>query len=139
MNSKMTRYAFLAGVFYFVCMAVAHFLGIKVPVLFVYYDTPFYAYQDKIISFAVLAYVGLFYAASKDRSVARIAIAVGVLTVLGLASINMSDALTSLLAPGQSTLPYWIETGGLAVYACILIVSYKRDGKENKRYKHRRK
>jgi hypothetical protein len=61
MNSKPTKYAFLAGVAYFCCMAFAHFFGVKVPVLFVYYDTPFYAYQDKIISFAVCAYIALFY------------------------------------------------------------------------------
>jgi hypothetical protein len=57
MNSKPTKYAFLIGVAYFCCMAVAHFFSIKVPVLFVYYNTPFHAYQDKIISFAVCAYV----------------------------------------------------------------------------------
>ena len=60
MNSQFTRYAFLAGAAYFMFMAIAHFFGIKVPVLFVYWDTPFYAYQDKIISFAVCAYVALF-------------------------------------------------------------------------------
>lgn len=46
MHSKANQYAFLAGVVYFSCMAFAHFFGIKVPVLFVYYDTPYYAYQD---------------------------------------------------------------------------------------------
>ncbi len=52
--------------------------------LFIYYDTPFYAYQDKIISFAVCAYIALFYSASKHRDVALNAIVVLALTVAGL-------------------------------------------------------
>ncbi len=131
MNSKLTQYAFLAGVAYFCCMAVAHFLGIKVPVLFVYYDTPFYAYQDKIISFAVCAYIALFYSASKHRSVALNAIIVLAVTVLGLGSINLSDALASVLQEGQSTLPYWLQTGVIAFYLVVLLALYIKDGKKS--------
>ena len=127
MNSKATKYAFLAGTVYFCCMAVVHFFGIKVPVLFVYYDTPFYAYQDKIIAFAVCAYIALFYSASKHRSSAPPAIIVLALTVLGLGSVNMSDALESVLNEGQSTLPYWLQTGAIAVYVVILTTLYIRD------------
>jgi len=129
MNSTATRYAFLAGVVYFAAMAVAHFFGIKVPVLFVYYDTPFYAYQDKIIAFAVVAYMGLFCAASKYRDVALTAIIVGAVTVLGLSSVNLSDALASVMAEGQTTTPYWLQTGMLGLYELVLIVLYVRDGR----------
>lgn len=129
MNSQITKIAFLAGAAYFVCMAMAHFFSIKVPVLFVYYDTPFYAYQDKIISFAVCAYVALFHAASKHRDVALTAIIVLALTVLGLSAVNISGALASVLEPGQSTLPYWLQTGAIAGYVVALIVLYVKDGK----------
>ena len=105
-------------------MAIAHFFGIKVPILFVYYDTPFYAYQDKIISFAVLSYVGLFYAAARDIKVVPIALAVLGMTALGLASVNMSEALGSVLAEGQSTWPYWAQTGMIAGLWVILTVLY---------------
>lgn len=54
------RLALWAGVASFCCMAVAHFFDLKYPILFVYFDVPFHAYQDKIISFAVVAYVCLF-------------------------------------------------------------------------------
>ncbi len=50
-----------ANVAYFVAMAIAHWVGFKVPVLFIYYDTPYYAYQDKIISFWYCAHVGSCY------------------------------------------------------------------------------
>ncbi|WP_417524438.1 hypothetical protein [Marinovum sp.] len=123
---QLLRFGLLALVAYFVCMAIAHFFGIKVPILFVYYDTPFYAYQDKIISFAVLSYVGLFYAAARDIKVVPIALAVLGMTALGLASVNMSDALASVLAEGQSTWPYWAQTGMIAGLWVILTALYLR-------------
>lgn len=129
MNSKLTRFAFLAGAAYFCCMAVAHFLGFKLPILFVYFDTPFYAYQDKIISFAVCAYIALFYSAAKHRDVALNAITVLAITVAGLCAVNLSEALNSLLEPGQSLLPYWLQTGMIAFYCLILLGLYLKDGK----------
>ena len=110
-------------------MAVAHFFSFKVPILFVYYDTPFYAYQDKIISFAVCAYIGLFYSASQNRAVALNAIIVLAMTVLGLGYVNISNALTSVLQDGQSTAPYWLQTGAIAFYLIILSYLYIKDGK----------
>jgi hypothetical protein len=110
-------------------MAIAHFFGIKVPILFVYYDTPFYAYQDKIISFAVFAYIGLFWSAALHRSVAIVAIIVLAITVLGLASVNGSEALASVLSSEQTTLPYWAQTFAIGLYLVALVVSYIRDGK----------
>ncbi len=132
MNSKKTKIAFLAGVVYFTAMATAHFFSIKVPILFVYYDTPFYAYQDKIISFAVCAYVALFHAAAKHRAVAPSAITVLALTFFGLSAVNVSPTLTTLLKEGQTTTPYWLETSLIGVYLIVLIVFYIQDGKQSK-------
>jgi hypothetical protein len=131
MNSQPTKYAFLAGAAYFCCMAIAHFFSIKVPILFVYYDTPFYTYQDKIISFAVCAYIALFYSASQHRSVALNAIIVLAITVLGLSYVNVSEALASVLQEGQSTVPYWLQTGAIAFYLVVLLVLYLKDGKNS--------
>ena len=131
MNSKLTKYAFLAGVACFSCMAAAHYFSIKVPILFVYYDTPFYAYQDKIISFAVCAYIALFYSASQHRSVALNAIIVLAITVFGLSSVNVSDSLASVLHEGQSTTPYWLQTGAIAFYLAVLLALYIKDGKNS--------
>ena len=128
MNPPVLRYALLAGVAYFCCMALAHYFGIRLPLLFVYYDTPFHAYQDRIIAFAVLAYAALFYAASRHRVVVPAALfALGV-TVLSLASVNLSDALGSVLADGQTTTAYWIQTGLIAAYFLLLLVLYLRRG-----------
>ncbi len=129
MNSSITRIAFLSGAAYFVCMAIAHFFGIKLPVLFIYYDTPFYAYQDKIISFAVCSYVALFYLASKHRDAALLAIIVLALTALGLSAVNLSDALALVLEDGQSTIAYWLQTGAIGGYVAVLVALYAKDGK----------
>ena len=129
MSSQITKYAFLSGAAYFCCMATAHFFSFKVPILFVYYDTPFYAYQDKIISFAVCAYIALFYSASRHRAVALNAIIVLAITVLGLSSVFVSNELTSVLQEGQSTIPYWLQTGAIAFYLVTLLFLYIKDGK----------
>ena len=119
----------MSGVIYFSFMAVAHFFGIKIPVLFIYNDTPFYAYQDKIISFAVCAYIALFYSATRHRDVALSAILVLCITVIGLSSVNLSGSLASVLREGQSTMPYWLQTGAIACYTVALSFLYFRDGK----------
>jgi hypothetical protein len=129
MNSQLTKIAFLFGAAYFCCMATAHFFSIKVPILFVYYDTPFYAYQDRIISFAVFAYIALFYSASQHRAIALNAIIVLAITVTGLAFVNTSSDLSSVLQEGQSTLPYWLQTGAIAGYLVLLLVLYIKDSK----------
>jgi len=128
-NSPLTRYAFLTGSVFFCCMAIAHYFEIKVPVLFVYFDTPYYAYQDKIISLAVCAYVGLFYTASQVRSAASVAIVVLAVTVLGLVSVNRSSDLSSVLHEGQSTMPYWLQTGAFGVYVITLMAFYWKDSR----------
>lgn len=129
MNSSLLRYGLLAGAVYFICMAAAHYIGIKQPLLFVYYDTPYYAYQDKIISFAVVSYVALFYSAAYHRAIVPAALAVLGITVLGLASVNVSDALAGVLQEGQSTTPYWMQTGLIAMYFTVLLILYLRDRK----------
>ena len=112
--------ALWAGVAYFCAMSVAHFFGLKYPLLFVYYDVPFHAYQDKIISFAVVAYICLFANAALHRSGVPAAIVALGVTVLGLSAVNCSDALTSVLE-GRSTLAYWLQTSLIAAYFVLLV------------------
>ncbi|MFM8379599.1 MAG: hypothetical protein ACKOB1_09790 [Planctomycetia bacterium] len=117
------RLALWAGAAYFCCIAVAHFFGLKYPLLFVYYDVPFYAYQDKIISFAVVACICLFVNAALDQIAVPAAIVALGVTVLGLSAVNGSDAL-ELVLDGRSTLAYWVQTGLVASYFVLLVVLY---------------
>jgi hypothetical protein len=123
--SRMLDLALWAGVAYFCAMATAHFFGVKWPLLFVYYDVPYHAYQDKIISFAVVAYVCLFASAARIREVVPAALVALGFTVLGLCAVNTSDALAAVLE-GRSTAVYWAQTGLIAVYAAILIGLHRR-------------
>ena len=127
MNGKVLKYSLLALSGYFICMAIAHFFSLKYPLLFVYYDTPFYAYQDKIISFSVISYAALFYLAAKNRFIVPTALTVLAITILGLASVNMSSALQMVLEEGQSTAPYWIQTILFAIIFVFLTFSYKKN------------
>ena len=132
MNSKLLKFSLLFGCIYFACMSIAHFFSIKVPILFVYFDTEYFAYQDKIISFAVTAYIALFYLASKDRKNVPAALIVLGITTLGLTSINLSSQLKVAMTSGQTLLPYWLETAFIASYLVVLTVLYKIDGKRIK-------
>jgi hypothetical protein len=124
----LLTYSLWAGVAYFCCMAVAHFFGLKYPLLFVYYDVPFHAYQDKIISFAVVAYVCLFATAARHRvAVPAALVALGV-TVAGLAAVNLSGDLAAVL-DGRSTTAYWLQTGLIAGYLAWLVALYLRGSK----------
>jgi hypothetical protein len=122
------RLALWAGAAYFCCMAAAHFFGLKLPLLFVYYDVPFHAYQDKIISFAVVAYVCLFANAAMHSSGVPAAIVALGLTVAGLSAVNVSDALFAVL-DGRPTLVYWMQTGLIALYFVLLLGLFLAGGR----------
>ena len=49
--TRLLQWSLLACTAYFLAMSTAHFIGFKVPVLFVYWDVPSNHYQDMIISF----------------------------------------------------------------------------------------
>ncbi len=107
------RYSMISCCSYFTAMATAHFFSIKYPILFVYWDTPFYAYQDKIISFCALNYAVLFCGAIKHPKVTPFAILAMVNTVIGLSLVNTSDDLAKVLN-GKTTKWYWAQVAFIA-------------------------
>jgi hypothetical protein len=50
-----------------------------------------------------------------------------VLTAIGLAAVNLSDDLRQVMEPGQSTWPYWLQTGLIAAYSATLVILTWRD------------
>ena len=133
---------FLAlNIVYFLAMAIAHFFSLKYPILFIYYDTLFYSYQDKIIAFCAVNYAVLFLAAFNNRVVVPYAITALGVTVLGLSAINLSPdlalVLPSIVGPeGEgkqgSTIMYWAQTGLIALLTVVLTVLYSFDQKTSK-------
>lgn len=111
---------------FFICMGAAHFFGLKWPVLFVYWDTPFYAYQDKIIAFTLVTYAALFFAASRHAIVVPYALISIWGTVAGLSLVNVSDALGDVLN-GAGTGAYWLITAALGGLAATLTALWLRE------------
>ncbi|MGQ0698243.1 MAG: hypothetical protein ACT4PZ_08365 [Panacagrimonas sp.] len=121
MSDKILKICLAGGVAYFCCMSAAHFLGFKVPLLFIYWNVPSNHYQDMIISFCAFTYAVLFFAAFRHRAVVPAALLALGGTVLGLSAVNASPALASML-DGAPTTVYWIQTAMLAGFLALLIV-----------------
>lgn len=122
----LLRSLLLACVAFFAAMGTAHFLGLKWPVLFVYWDTPFYAYQDKIISFTLITYIALFLGASRHMVMVPYALVSIWGTVIGLALVNSSAALAEVL-DGRGTGIYWAIIAMFAGLAALLTVLWWRE------------
>ncbi len=122
----LLRSLLLICVAFFACMGLAHFFGLKIPVLFVYWDPPFYAYQDKIIAFTLITYMSLFFGASRHRVMVPYAVISLWGTVIGLALVNTSAALAQVL-DGGSTFFYWLITMAFAGLAGVLTFLWLMD------------
>jgi hypothetical protein len=127
-NEKILKYSLLSGVVYFCCMSVAHFLGVKIPLLFIYYNVPSHHYQDVIISFCAFGWATFFYSASKNRSIVPPLLVAMCVVLLGLSTINASSELKSLIE-GATITPYWIQTFSLGLYTIWLAVFYFKSNK----------
>lgn len=130
--SPLLRKLLLICVAFFACMGLAHFFGLKWPVLFVYWDTPFFAYQDKIISFTLITYIALFFGASRHLVMVPYALISIWGTVIGLSLVNTSSALADVLDGGGVTL-YWLiigAFGGLAIVLTVLWLLEHKPGTE---------
>jgi hypothetical protein len=78
-----------------------------------------------IIAFCAFTYAILFFAASRLRALAPYAIAALAVTALGLANVNASDALRSMIGDGSTT-AYWVQTGMIAGLVAWLAVFHLR-------------
>ena len=124
--------ALKANVMYFIAMSAAHWVGWKVPILFIYYDTPFYPYQDKIISFCAATYAIFNLAAVRHRAVVPYVIASLALTTTGLSAINASSDLQSVLPQGAVTKAYWLQTGVIGALTGTIALLYSKSPEEKK-------
>ncbi len=106
------------GMSYMTAMCLAHFFSFKYPLLFVYWDTPFYAYQDKIISFCVATFALIFQYAANDLRAVSLARNALLCVVGGLTAVNLSADLQAVIpAKSNNMLWYWAQTGVFAATA----------------------
>ena len=114
---------------YFFLISGAHMVGVKLPLLFVYFDVPSYAYQDRIISFFAFGW-GVFLAtAARDpmgnRPLVQAVIIAGLVAIIWLAINNLVTDFSGLQA-GLRLWAYWAQTGILALIVLCLFLLYKR-------------
>jgi hypothetical protein len=74
------------GAVYFSGVAIVHSLGVKVPGLFIYYNVPSHAYQDRIISFLALGWAAFFYLTARkmDADFIKLILMIGFIAMLAL-------------------------------------------------------
>jgi len=126
-STKILKWLLLAGGVYFMAVSVAHMLGAKIPLLFVYYSVPSYGYQDKIISFLSFGWSVFLLAASfdpeKNHLVVKAILIAGIGAIFGLNVINSSTDFHAL-SPDINSFVFQIETLGLSAYVAALIFFY---------------
>lgn len=114
-NEKILKLSLLAGSIYFFCVALVHLLGLKLPILYIFYNIPSSQYQDQIISFLAFGWACFFFGASKILGMAIYLVVAGVVALLALGNIILNSDII-LLAPDVSKIPFWIEVLALAIY-----------------------
>jgi len=120
----------LGGAVYFLLVSAAHMVGVKVPLLFVYFSVPSYAYQDRIISF--LSFGWAMFLLSGVSGVKRGALEsvryilwAGSAGVVGLCVINFT------LGSGAASRWFWVETALLFFYLVLLARCYHKAAGRN--------
>lgn len=131
-NIKILKWSLFAGALYFCLIAVVHLLQIKVPTLFIYFNVPSYAYQDRIISFLAFGWaVSLFTAATdprQQRALVKATLISGAGAIIGLGIINATTDFKAL-DPNIDPAAFWLEMAGVFVYWLWLVIFSTRANK----------
>ncbi|MFH1441513.1 MAG: hypothetical protein ABIH18_05700 [Candidatus Omnitrophota bacterium] len=134
MPKKNLYCSLITGSIYFFLVSVAHMAGIKIPVFFIYFNVPSYAYQDRIISFLAFGWAMFLLCAAINvknglmNSIKYILLA-GAAGIIGLSLINISTDFKQL-SQDINPLFFWLETGGLLIYFIWLLVFYIKANNE---------
>ncbi len=128
-NSRILRLSLMAGAIYFFLMSVSHFLGLKIPGLFIYFDIPSYPYQDGIISSLTLGWSLFFYTAFtnpiKYIDLVKTILIAGASAIIILSFINIRTNFY-ILNNHSSIKIIWLEIILLFIYWFWLVVFYFR-------------
>jgi len=131
MEKRILKYSLLAGAVYFILVALVHQTGIKVPVLFVYFNVPSHHYQDQIISFMAFGWAVFLFSAflsPANKELVRAVLIAGFGAIIGLTIINLQTNFTKLSSEINVNY-FWAETLGLLFYVMWLTYFYSRINK----------
>jgi len=129
-RTALLSWSLFSGAIYFFLVGIVHLLGTKIPPLFIYFNVPSLAYQDRIIAVLALGWGVFFLAGFSEvrqgrRGLVPYLLVAGTLAVAGL---FLNNAMTDFTALSTITTPlaYWIQVGGLLVYLVWLFYCYRR-------------
>jgi hypothetical protein len=130
MGNKMKnilKISLLAGGIYFFLVTVAHAINLKIPGLFIYFNVPSYAYQNKIISGLSIGWSVFLFTAfiTLSKSVIKSIIIAGAVILIMLIYINCSTDFKSLSSSINVNV-FHLETGILFIYWLWLVVWYNK-------------
>jgi hypothetical protein len=125
--AAILMWSLAAGAVYFLLVAIAHQIDVKIPGLFIYFNIHSLAYQNLIISllafgwscFFVLCFLLVRRGVVTPVSLLLVA---GTVAVAVLCRINLTNEVREL-AEGI-TRPYWVQAGALAAYLIWLTVFF---------------
>ena len=133
-NGSILKYSLLAGALYFLAVAAVHMLGIKAPMLFVYFNVPSYAYQDRIISFLAFGWSVFLFTVFRDPvknvDLVKAILVAGSGAIISLSIINSKTDFQAL-SPDINVTIFWWETAGLLFYLLWLTLFYFLSQREN--------
>ena len=131
-NLHVFRLLLLAGGFYFSLVSTAHLIVWKVPGLYIYFNVPSTAYQDRIISLLAFGWAVFFFTGAaypNNRALVRAILIAGAGAITGLCVINLVTDFDTH-APDINALVFWLESALLAIYWLSLVISYRRSPSE---------
>jgi hypothetical protein len=126
---RILKWSLFAGGIYFILISIVHLIGLKIPVLYIYFNVPSHAYQDKITAFLSFGWAVFFIQVSQDPQkyihVVRTILIAGLAAILILSYINLSTNFYDL-SPNINITPFWIQVGILTLYLIWLFIYYRR-------------
>jgi hypothetical protein len=126
-HNQILKWSLFAGALYFLSISVVHMLGIKVPMLFIYFNVPSNAYQDRIISFLAFGWAVFLFTAfanpQKQSALVKAILIAGAGALIGLCINNLFTDFQSFSSDINVNV-FWLETTGIFIYWLWLVVFY---------------
>jgi len=126
-HNQILKWSLFAGALYFFSISVVHMQGIKVPMLFIYFNVPSNAYQDRIISFLAFGWAVFLFTAftdpQKQSALVKAITIAGAGVLIGLCVNNLFTDFQSFGA-GINMNVFWLETAGVFIYWLWLVIFY---------------
>jgi hypothetical protein len=129
---RLLRWSLFGGAVYFFLISSAHLFGLKIPILFIYFNVPSYIYQDNIIAFlsfgfGMFLYAGYASVKRNDLFITKYIIIAGLGVILGLININSFTDFSSFEREFSVIIKvshFWSETGIVIIYIAWIALLY---------------